>query len=93
VKKSLEQRMKEKKEKEKRVARYWRDVYNRAIQKKADELNKILSHKDVVGIVNDQKRYQVTFKNGQVFKFRFYPAHLFRDDKILPVIEGVKYED
>ena len=91
MKKSLEQRMKEKKEKEKRIARYWQNVSNNKIKNKADELNKIMSRKDVIGIVKDQKRYSVTFKNGQVFNFTFLPpAHLL-ENKIIPILEGVSY--
>jgi len=86
----LSLRLQKKKEKEERIARYWRDIHNRATQKKADELNKIMSQ---CAVSREGDRYSVRLKNGQVFKFRFFPPHLFRDDKILPVLEGVKYEE
>jgi len=82
--------LKEKQAENKRIEKHHQEQYNRAIQKKADELNKIMSRGTVS---REGDRYSVRLKNGQVFKFRFYPAHLFKKDKILLVLDGVEYEN
>lgn len=67
--------------------RFYQERYNRSIKKKAESLNKIMNGRDVKQVKYAHQWFTVYFKNGQVFNFTFLPPHIFRENKILPVLE------
>jgi hypothetical protein len=81
--KSPEKRQAEKE----RLNRFWRDRENRAIQRKADKLNKIMSDRKLQDVKLEDKTYTLTYKNGQVFRFSFLPDSLLLDRKIIPIFD------
>lgn len=80
-------RLQKKKEREERVDRYWKRVFNNAVQNKASELNKIMNGRDVKDVKHDGTWFTVYFKNGQVFNFTFLPPAIYGDRKIIPILE------
>ena len=74
-----------------RIERLWQDRHNKRILKKAGELNKIMSRAS--HIENKDNTYKCTFKDGQVFRFTWLPESRFENNKIIPVLEGVRYEN
>ena len=72
-----------------RLEKYYREKKNKRIMRKAGEINKILSGKNVADVIFNyaEDMHIVTFKNGQVFKFRTYFPCVTHERKIVPILE------
>ena len=61
--------------------------YNTAVTRKAAKLNKLLADKKIERIEHKGHDYKLTYKNGQIFKFTFYPESLFGTRTIIPILK------
>ena len=65
----------------------YKALYEKKINKKAAEINKVMAKANYIEFNHDTDQYTLKFKNGQVFKFTPYFPCVFHENKIVPVLE------